>query len=161
MILSQSIEQRLGRLGGVIARWSLVFFFLAFGLYKFTAEEAAGIAPLLTHSPVFFWAIPALGQQGASNFVGVLEIAFAVLIALRHVLPRLSGYGSLATAGALVVTLSFLFTTPKLDPALGGFIIKDLTLLGAALWSAGEAFAAARLRGEGAARYGTAQTVAL
>lgn len=146
MILSQSAEQRIGRVGGVVARWSLVLFFLGFGLYKFTPTEAAGIAPLLTHSPVFFWAIPALGQQGASNFVGILEILFAVLIALRHVKPRWSGYGSLGTAGALVVTLSFLFTTPHLDPALGGFIIKDLTLLGAALWSAGEAFAAARAR---------------
>ncbi|MGL4314059.1 MAG: DUF417 family protein [Sphingomonas sp.] len=146
MILSENMEQLLGRIGSVISRWSLVLFFLGFGLYKFTPQEAAGVAPLLTHSPVFFWAIPALGQQGASNFVGVLEILFAVLIALRPIKPRWSGYGSLATAGALVVTLSFLFTTPHLDPALGGFIIKDLTLLGAALWSAGEAFAAARAR---------------
>jgi hypothetical protein len=29
-------------------------------------------------------------------------------------------------------------TTPQLDPALGNFIVKDLTL-GVALWSAGEA----------------------
>lgn len=146
MILSQSLEQRLGRIGGGVARWSLVFFFLAFGLYKFTPQEAAAVAPLITHSPVFFWATPALGQQGASNLIGVIEIVFAVLIALRHLLPRWSGYGSLATAGALVVTLSFLFTTPNLDPGLQGFIIKDLSLLGAALWSAGEAFAAARAR---------------
>lgn len=38
-----------------------------------------------------------------------------------------------------MVTLSFLVTTPQLDPALGNFIVKDLTLLGVALWSAGEA----------------------
>lgn len=146
MVLSQTVEQRLGRAGSVISRWSLVLFFLGFGLYKFTAQEAAAVAPLLAHSPVFFWAIPALGQQGASNLVGVLEIAFAALIAMRHVKRRWSGYGSLATGAALVVTLSFLFTTPHLDPALTGFIIKDLTLLGAALWTAGEAFAAARAR---------------
>lgn len=145
MPFTQQWEQRLGRLGGVIARWSLVLFFLGFGLYKFTAEEAAGIAPLLTHSPFFFWAIPALGQQGASDFVGTLEILLGTLIAMRHVKPRLSAYGSVGTACALVVTLSFLFTTPHLDPGLAGFIMKDLTLLGAALWSAGEAFAAHRL----------------
>jgi uncharacterized membrane protein YkgB len=42
-------------------------------------------------------------------------------------------------AASLVVTLSFLLTTPHLDAALSGFIVKDLTLLGVALWSAGEA----------------------
>jgi hypothetical protein len=36
-----------------------------------------------------------------------------------------------------------LITTPQLDPALSGFIVKDLTLLGVALWSAGEASRAA------------------
>ena len=46
-------------------------------------------------------------------------------------------------AASLVVTLSFLVTTPQLDPALGSFIVKDLTLLGVALWSAGEALRAA------------------
>ena len=48
-------------------------------------------------------------------------------------------------------TLSFLFTTPGLDPQSSdaGFLLKDLTLLGAALWSAAEANAAARARNEG------------
>jgi uncharacterized membrane protein YkgB len=45
-----------------------------------------------------------------------------------------------------VVTLSFLITTPQLDPALSSFIVKDLTLLGVALWSAGEALRAAASR---------------
>jgi uncharacterized membrane protein YkgB len=42
-------------------------------------------------------------------------------------------------------TLSFLFTTPGLDPqsSNAGFIVKDLTLLGAALWTAAEALNAA------------------
>ena len=50
---------------------------------------------------------------------------------------------------ALVNTLSFLVTTPHLDPQSSdaGFLLKDITLLGAALWSAAEAFAAARSRG--------------
>jgi hypothetical protein len=39
-----------------------------------------------------------------------------------------------------VVTLSFLVTTPQ-PPT--GFLMKDLILLGAALYTAGEAFAAA------------------
>ena len=46
-----------------------------------------------------------------------------------------------------LVTLSFLFTTPGvLDPQnpAGGFLIKDLILLGAALYTAGEALHAAQ-----------------
>ena len=54
--------------------------------------------------------------------------------------------GSLGAAFALCNTLSFLVTTPGLDPqgADMGFLLKDVTLLGAALWSAAEASAAAR-----------------
>ncbi len=146
MLISQALEQRLASAGQAILRYSLVFFFLAFGLYKFTPQEAAAIAPLMAHSPFLFWAGPLLGEQMASNLIGVIEIAFAAMVALRRVAPGVSGWGSLGIAGALVMTLSFLFTTPGLDPQSSdaGFLLKDLTLLGAALWSAAEAFAAAR-----------------
>lgn len=146
MVVSTKLQDRIGTIGGVVLRWSLVFFFVAFGLYKFTPQEAAGVAPLMAHSPFLFWAGPLLGQQGASNFIGVIELALGGMIALRHLKPALSALGSLGAAGALVVTLSFLFTTPGLDPQSSdaGFLLKDLTLLGAALWTAGEAFRAAR-----------------
>jgi reactive chlorine resistance protein C len=148
MLISQTLEQRLASAGQAILRYSLVFFFLAFGLYKFTPQEAAAIAPLMAHSPFLFWTGPLLGEQMASNLIGVVEIAFGVMVALRSVAPRVSAWGSLGIAGALVTTISFLFTTPGLDPASSdaGFLLKDLTLLGAALWSAAEAFAAARVR---------------
>lgn len=134
------------RSGGVVLRYSLVFFFIAFGLYKFTPQEATAVAPLMAHSPVLFWAGPLLGERGASNMIGVIEVALGVLIALRRFAPTLSAIGSLGTALALLVTLSFLFTTPGLDPQSSdaGFLLKDLTLLGAAFWSAGEALAAGR-----------------
>lgn len=154
MLISQALEQRLASAGQAILRYSLVFFFLAFGLYKFTPQEAAAIAPLMAHSPFLFWAGPLLGEQMASNLIGVTEIAFGLMVALRSVAPRVSAWGSVGIAGALVMTLSFLFTTPGLDPESSdaGFLLKDLTLLGAALWSAAEAFAAARLRGASANR---------
>lgn len=62
--------------------------------------------------------------------------------ASRFVPTMASNASSQASAASLVVTLSFLVTTPNLEPALGAFIIKDLTLLGVALWSAGEALSA-------------------
>lgn len=131
-------------LGKGIARYSLVLFFLGFGLMKFTGPEATAIHPLLVHSPVLFWLPRLVDQRLASDIIGVLEIALALMVTSRFFAPRLCAIGSFGIAASLVVTLSFLVTTPDLDPALGAFIIKDVTLLGVALWSAGEALAAER-----------------
>jgi reactive chlorine resistance protein C len=147
-MVSEKLEQRLSRVGGAVLRWSLVFFFLAFGLYKFTPQEAAGVAPLMAHSPVLFWVNPLLGLRGGSDLIGVVEISLGLAIATRPFKPLISAYGSLATSAVLLVTLSFLFTTPGLDPnsSDAGFLLKDLTLFGAALWTSAEAFRAARAR---------------
>ena len=151
MPVSEIIERRIGRVGGGVLRWSLVLFFVGFGLYKFTPQEAAGVAPLMAHSPVLFWVTPLLGVRGGSGLIGVIEILMGASIAVRHVNPRWSAYGSLATSGALLITMSFLFTTPGLDPQSidAGFLAKDFTLFGAALWTSAEAFSAARKRGAG------------
>ena len=134
------------RIGKIVLRYSLVLFFLGFGILKFTPGEAATIHAPIVHSPLLFWLDPVFGQQGASNVIGVAEISLALLMAVRPFAPRLSALGGFGTAFALLVTLSFLVTTPQLDPALAGFIIKDVTLFGAALWSAGEALGAAGRR---------------
>ena len=131
-------------LGNGIARYTVVLFFLGFGLVKFTAAEATAIHPLLVHSPFLFWLPRLVDQQLSSAIIGVVEIALALMMASRFFAPRLSAIGSFGIAASLVITLSFLVTTPGLDPALGAFIIKDVTLLGVALWSAGEALAAER-----------------
>jgi uncharacterized membrane protein YkgB len=128
-------------LGKSIARYSVVLFFLGFGLQKFTAAEAATIYPLLVHSPFLFWLPRLASQQLSSDIIGVVEITLALMVASRFFARRLSAIGSFGIAATLVITLSFLVTTPNLDPALGAFIIKDVTLLGVALWSAGEALA--------------------
>lgn len=73
-------------------------------------------------------------------------MTIGILIILRRFRPFLSACGSLLAAGMFLVTLSFLFTTPGLDwrGPDAGFLLKDLTLFGAALWTSGEALAAAR-----------------
>src|SRR5258708_19943615 len=124
--------------GQVVARYSVVFFFLAFGLMKFTPAEAAAIHPLLSHSPFLFWLPRLFDQQLSSDIVGVVEIALAVMMASRPFTPRISAIGSYGIAASLVITLSFLVTTPQLYPALSSFIVRDLTLLGVALWPAGD-----------------------
>jgi uncharacterized membrane protein YkgB len=130
------------RLGKGVARYSVVLFFLGFGIVKFTAAEAQAIHPLLVHSPFLFWLPRLFDQQIASDIIGVVEIALAVMMASRPLAPKLCAIGSFGVAASLTVTLSFLVTTPSLDPALSAFIVKDVTLLGVALWSAGEALAA-------------------
>ncbi len=144
-MLSSKWEARAHRAGTATLRYSLVFFFVAFGLYKFTPQEAASVEPLMSHSLLLFWINPLLGVRGGSALIGVVEIAIGLAIATRPFAPRLAVWGSLGAAFALLNTLSFLFTTPHLDPQSSdaGFLLKDLTLLGAALWSAAEANAAA------------------
>jgi reactive chlorine resistance protein C len=134
-------SDRLRNIGQGVMRYALVLFFVGFGLYKFTAEEAAGIQPLF-----FSWLYALFSVQGASNLIGVVEIVAGALIASRRWLPQMSAIGSLIAAFALVGTLSFLFTTPDLTPDLQGFLLKDLALLGIALWTAGEALQAHMVR---------------
>jgi uncharacterized membrane protein YkgB len=136
----------LQRVGLGVLRYGLVFILLLWGAFKFAAFEAEGIRPFIANSPLMSWLYPLLGVQGTSDLIGVVEIAAALLIAARQWHPRLSGMGSLAASGIFIVTLSFLFTTPDAlapgNPA-GGFLMKDIFLLGAALLTAGEALLAA------------------
>jgi len=133
--------------GGVILRYGLVVIFLTFGLLKFTSAEAAAIEPLGVHSPILFLLYRIVPSQTASDVIGVIELGLAGLIGMRRFSPILSGAGSLGAAFALLTTLSFLVTTPNLDPNFQGFILKDLVLLGAAIWTAGEAFGAVQPHG--------------
>ena len=141
-----SVEQarRLQGAGTFVLRYSLVFFFVVFGIYKFTPQEAAGIEPMMAHSIGLSWIYWILDRQMGSDFIGIIEVTLGVLVAVRPFNALLSAIGSLGMAFALVNTLSFLFTTPGLDPQSSdaGFLLKDLTLLGAALWTAGEALGA-------------------
>lgn len=114
---------------------------------KFFEFEAKGIQPLVQHSPFLNWIYSVLSVQGVSNFFGVFEITAGLLILTRRFSPKLSAIGSLMTIPMFLTTLSFLFTTPKaLEPgsSAGGFLMKDLILLGAGVFTAGEALLAAQ-----------------
>jgi reactive chlorine resistance protein C len=119
---------------------------------KFTPYEAAGIQPLVANSPLMGWMYRFLGIQTFSSLLGSVEIAVAVLIALRPVSARAAAVGSGMAVLMFLTTLSFLFSTPGWEPSLGGFpalsalpgqfLLKDVVLLGAAVWSLGEALSA-------------------
>jgi len=136
------LQQRLARVAQAVLRGGLVVLLLMWGAFKFAAFEAEGIRPLVEHSPLLAWLYPILGVRGTSGLIGVVEISAALLMVLRPWAPRLSAIGSLLAAGTFVVTLSFLVTTPGVlapDNPFGGFLMKDILLLGAALFTAAEA----------------------
>ncbi len=144
----------LERIGAIVLRYGLAVVLLWVGGLKFTQYETKGIEPLVANSPFLSWAYHALGLTGISRLLGVTEIILGVLIALRPFNARLSGYGSIGAVLMFLITLSLLLSTPGtiapgysfpvLSANVGQFLAKDLILLGAAIWTAGEALRAAR-----------------
>lgn len=130
------------RTGLHVLRWSLVLIVLWFGAFKFTATEAAAIQPLIANSPFMSWMYHFMSVRAASQFIGFIEIAIAILVALRRVSPTLSAVGSAGAIAMFGTTLSFLFTTPGswawiegvfVPSSTGPFLIKDVFIFGAAL----------------------------
>lgn len=134
--------------GRGVLRYGLMALLLLWGGFKFFGFEAEGIRPLVEHSPLLSWLYPLLGVRGTSDLIGVIEVSAAILIGLRRWRPDLSAMGSLLAAGTFVVTLSFLASTPGVfapTNPFGGFLMKDIMFLGAALYTAAEALEAAKV----------------
>ena len=141
------------KLGEFLIRYGLVLVLGWIGTMKFTAYEAAGIKSLIETSPLMSWMYKVLSLQATSNVIGVTEISAAVLIAIRPVSAKLSAVGSVLAVLTFLATLSFLFSLPGWEKSLGGFpalsgsggfLLKDVVLLGAALWTLGDSLSAAK-----------------
>ena len=127
-----------------LLRWALIVVFLWFGGMKFTAYEAAGIAPFIGHSPIMSWLHALFGVQGASYAIGVIELSTAAALILGAFQPVFSALGAAMSAGTYIITLTFFLSTPGVtEPTAGGFpaisaapgqfLLKDLVLLAASL----------------------------
>ncbi|MFJ1259170.1 YkgB family protein [Cupriavidus sp. CuC1] len=125
-------------------RWALVVIFLWFGGMKFTAYEAAGIAPFIEHSPIMSWLHTLFGVQGASYVIGVLELFTAATLILGAFQPIFSALGAAMSAATYLITLTFFVSTPGVAEATAGgfpaisatpgqFLLKDLVLLAASI----------------------------
>ena len=143
----------LEKTGIAVSRFGQAIILLLIGLAKFTPEEAAGIQPLVAHRQKKTKLYAVLSVRGVSNLIGCVELAIAALLALRPVSARLSFAGSVGAIVTFVLTASFLFSTPgaiqlgggiSILGAAGQFLIKDLALLGVAVWTAAEALRAGR-----------------
>jgi uncharacterized membrane protein YkgB len=137
--------------GKEIVRWGLVVVLAWIGGMKFTAYEAMGIQPLVAHSPLVGWMYDFLSIRSFSAMLGFIEIGTAVLISLRSISPKASAIGAILAIGLFATTLSMVFTTPGWEPTLGfpalsalpgQFLLKDIVLFGAAVWSLGESLKA-------------------
>src|SRR5260370_6085949 len=143
-------------LGSRVLRYGLVLVIGWIGLMKFTGYEANGIQPLVAHSPLMGWMYHFLSVRQFSDGLGVVEVATAVLIALRPWSPKTSALGSVLAVVMFLTTLSVLFSTPGWAPSLGGFpalsaspgefLLKDVVLLRAALSSLGESLTSVSMR---------------
>ena len=127
-----------------LLRWALVIIFLWFGGMKFTAYEAAGIAPFIEHSPIMSWLHALFGVQGASYVIGAMELSTAAALILGAFQPIFSALGAAMSAATYLITLTFFLSTPGVAEATAGgfpaisaapgqFLLKDLVLLAASL----------------------------
>ncbi|CQD21297.1 integral membrane protein [Mycobacterium lentiflavum] len=147
-----AITEAMTRLGSMLGRYGLVIVIVWFGAMKFTSYEAQGIQPFIAHSPFMSWLYDVFSVSAFSNLLGIFELTAALLLSLKPRWPSASIVGSLMAIGLFIATVSFLFTTPGVfEAAAGGFpllsadgafLIKDVALLGLAVWTLADALAA-------------------
>ena len=160
MIMEKELNQnsyssRMQTLGQFLLRYGLVLILGWIGAMKFTAYEAAGIQSLVETSPLMSWMYKVFSLQATSNIIGIAELTAAVLIAIRPVSAKLSAVGSILAIFTFLTTLTFLFSLPGWEKSLGGFpalsgsggfLLKDLVLLGASFWTLGDSLADSQAR---------------
>jgi uncharacterized membrane protein YkgB len=140
------------RLGEIVARYGLVVVLAWIGFGKYVKMEAR---VLIEHSPLMSWIYDYVSVTAVSRGLGTMEIVAALLISLRPVWPRASAVGSALAVVLFLGTLSFLFTTPGVVATLaaglpvlsaqpGQFLLKDLVLIGVAIWTLGDSLRGTR-----------------
>ena len=141
------------KIGAFLLRYGLVLVLGWIGAMKFTAYEAEGIKALVATSPLMSWMYKVFSVQATSNIIGVAEITAALLIAIRPISARVSAIGSVLAVCTFLATLTFLFSLPGWEKSLGGFpalsgsggfLLKDIVLLGAALFTLGDSLTASK-----------------
>src|SRR6267378_1177057 len=144
-VKGEVVVRSIHKISAFVLRYGLVLVVFWIGCLKFTAYESKGVFNHASHSPLLAWAYHILDVRDFSRGLGVVEIATSLLIAAGPLWPKLSIVGTRAGIGMFLTTLSFVMTTPGVwqagygFPALaaspGQFLVKDVVLLGAALWT--------------------------
>jgi uncharacterized membrane protein YkgB len=112
-----------------LIRAAMVFTFFVFSIQKWTQYTAEMLVPLISHSPIVFWLLPAFGVRGAGYFLGTTEAIFGSLIFLGYWSPRLGILGALGSIVTFVGTTSIIpFLPDAWAHEAGGFPIMTLAL---------------------------------
>jgi uncharacterized membrane protein YkgB len=136
--------------GHRITRYGLVVVLAWIGFGKYVKMDAK---VLIEHSPLMSWIFDFFSATTVARGLGTMEIIAALLIALRPLWPRVSVAGSALAVILFLGTLSFLFTSPGvvvahvagvpvLSAQPGQFLLKDLVLIGVAVWTLGDSLRA-------------------
>ena len=140
---------RLQSVGRNLALIGIILPLLLIGGLKFTTPEIEGIKGLLSATPWLSWLLAVFGENGASYFLGIVEIAAALLLIASFRSTRAGVLGGLVATLTFFVTSTLLFLPiawdpnygfPALSPA-GQFLVKDVTLLGVAIFVLGDSLA--------------------
>ena len=147
-------SSRTTAIAALVARYALVIVIAWFGAMKFTYYESHGISPLIANSPVMSWHYNTMSISAFGRLLGLAELLTAALLALKPWFPKASILGGLLASLFFMSTLSFMVTTPDVGEASAGgfpvlsangqFLMKDIALLGLALWLLADATDAAR-----------------
>jgi reactive chlorine resistance protein C len=151
---AESRHYRTTGVAALVARYGLVIVIAWFGAMKFTHYEAQGISPLAANSPFLSWVYHVMSVDAFGRLLGMAELTTAALLALKPWFPKASVLGGILATIFFVGTLSFMVTTPGIGEASAGgfpvlsatgeFLMKDIALLGLALWLLADAIDTAR-----------------
>jgi len=112
-----------------LIRAVMVFTFLMFGYQKWYSFDAYQLVPLISHSPLVFWLLPAFGVRGASFFLGTTEWLFGGLIFLGFWNRRLGVLGALGSIVTFLGTVTIIPFLPNAWAAeAGGFPVMNLSV---------------------------------
>jgi uncharacterized membrane protein YkgB len=112
-----------------LIRAAMTFTFFAFSIQKWNQYTIETLVPLISHSPVVFWLLPAFGVRGAGYFLGTTEMIFGALIFLGYWSPRLGILGALGSIVTFIGTTSIIpFLPDAWAHETGGFPIMTLPL---------------------------------
>ena len=129
--------------GEKFLRITLGGFFLWMGFLKFFTYEVNAVSGLMMTNPLTSWFVKAFGNSLSVGIIGVVEILAAILILIGFKNTKLGVIGASLAMLTLLVTSTFMVfgpviqeghSFPFLSPMPGQFILKDLPLLGAAVY---------------------------
>jgi uncharacterized membrane protein YkgB len=147
-------KSRTTRIAPLVARYGLAIVLAWFGAMKFTYYESQGISHWVANSPFLSWIYHIISIDAFGRLNGSIELLTAALLAVKPWFPKASVVGGIFATLFFVTTLSFMITTPGTGEASAGgfpilsadgeFLMKDIALIGLALWLLADAIDATR-----------------